>query len=141
MREIKMRYTYQHGETGRIYSRIFTLNDLESGEVKEFIKNITARYFIVDKEQYTDLRDKNGKEIFEGDIVSLCTYSQDEPINVYEGEIIIGIYGIGIIGVDECGKEDCFWFRDVEAAYNHFEVIGNIHESPELLGIKKDCSK
>lgn len=72
--------------------------------------------------QYTGLTDKNGKRIFEGDIVT--GYFNHEKIVGYvfyggNAQFFIqrdGIYGIGL------NNSDCW-----------LEVIGNIHDKPELL--------
>ena len=72
--------------------------------------------------QFTGLVDKNGKRIFEGDIVT--GYFNHEKIVGYvfyggNAQFFIqrdGIYGIGL------DNSDCW-----------LEVIGNIHDNPELL--------
>ena len=70
-------------------------------------------------EQYTGLKDKNGNEIYEGDIVD---YNDD-------GECI------GYVAYNapsfEIMKEDGLicWLK----GGHHQRVIGNIHENPELL--------
>ena len=72
--------------------------------------------------QYTGLTDKNGVRIFEGDIVT--GYFNHEKIVGYifyggNAQFFIqrdGIYGIGL------DNSDCW-----------LEVIGNIHDDPELL--------
>ena len=74
-------------------------------------------------EQYTGLRDKNGKEIFIGDIVS-------EHNGDIIGEIIqkpSGEYCIGWIGI----------YAGSSILYDKLsmcEVVGNIHENVNLLG-------
>ena len=82
----------------------------------------------IDLMQSTGLKDKNGKEIFEGDILAFKT--DDEVINVK-------------IFWDE--KHALFMFRSekyneeeplaelVEANTYPFESIGNVYENPELL--------
>lgn len=75
--------------------------------------------------QFTGLTDKNGKEIYEGDIVS-CSHWH--PSN-YQMVFIEGAFCLG-------GK-DGEWITDVtymeDSKGKHFKVIGNIHQNPELL--------
>jgi len=70
-------------------------------------------------EQYTGLKDKNGKEIYEGDIYK--QFIEDSP---NEERIIIDFV------------EYIHLFAYFFDNKNHeIEVIGNIHENPELLEI------
>lgn len=75
-------------------------------------------------EQYTGLKDKNGKEIYEGDI--LQDESKDTAVVIwreYQAE-----WGIKWIHI---GIEDSLSHRMEWGHLN--EIIGNIHENPELL--------
>ena len=75
--------------------------------------------------QSTGLKDKNGKEIFEGDIVD---YKGREAVVKWHGSYASFIYRF----VDELQERASDWEPLFLACY-HFEVIGNIYENPELL--------
>ena len=72
--------------------------------------------------QYTGLHDKNGKEIYEGDILKGTFYGFPMP----EYDYVFQIYW------DE--KEKGFMASYFEPS--ECEVIGNIYDNPELLGEK-----
>lgn len=73
--------------------------------------------------QSTGLTGKNGKEIFEGDIVKVT--DGDERTNFPDG-------GIGTICGDGQVHNGLF---DISQEY-YIEVIGNIYENPEMLEVK-----
>ena len=84
--------------------------------------------------QYTGLTDKNGRKIFEGDIIHL-EYSQVFFGGEYFGEYTAEVsYKEGCFITDGINNGD-----EIETPLSGFdndevEIIGNIHDNPELLG-------
>lgn len=74
--------------------------------------------------QYTGLKDKNGKEIYEGDVVIGMMKDQitRTKITFIKGEIVYK----NLIGAYTLNDRHLHWF-------DSFEVIGNIYENPGLL--------
>ena len=71
--------------------------------------------------QYTGLKDKNGKEIYEGDIFKYILDDGFGDVTEYTEEVI---FNQGSFDLDNC---------PLGAFCSDGEVIGNIYETPELL--------
>lgn len=83
--------------------------------------------------QYTGLTDKNGKRIFEGDIVHILGNQDSEDWKCVDYTALIVFLDGGFCAVD--GTIENHGFRRYALARMDFdmEVIGNIHDNPELL--------
>ena len=80
--------------------------------------------------QYTGLTDKNGKKIFEGDILEGDLEDSLDPGAKWRSEIIWGKFGWNC-------KDNKISLPMDEYDIREGEVIGNIHDNPELLEVKQ----
>ena len=118
MREIKFRAWDKKNKGWCSYTNSDCMNNLDNPECAIM--------------QYTGLKDKNGKEIYEGDILRMesemhvgvapVLWSDDHCGFIYEGwqgyfsKIVPNLGGSGIVDLE-----------------TRAEIIGNIYENPELL--------
>lgn len=123
MREIKFR-AWDAAE-----GQMFEVSQLNfSHDIDGFIIDDLPRQKQLRLMQYTGLKDRNGVEIYEGDVAKLhCSNNTETNISA---EVLYGnhSYDMRLLqGWDVhkyCGMHDCFRYA---------EVIGNIYENPELL--------
>ena len=90
--------------------------------------------------QYTGLTDKYGKKIFEGDIVendwcfmcgnSVIKFGQYKPLDM-GNEYQQGHLGFYLEHIHKADKRSVR--KDIVYFANNCEIIGNIHDNPELL--------
>ncbi len=107
MREIKFRVWNKQGQKMLAWEKY---NEETGTGIKDWgIRVVCDKDYIC--MQYIGLKDKNGKEIYESDILK-------------------GDDFIGVVGFDSSGA--CFTVGG-KCDFNKTEIIGNIYENPELL--------
>ena len=116
-------------ETPQAYKCVM-IGDIEDGSAEEVEEETIG--------QYTGLCDKNGKEIFEGDIVTMYAninklsdpmLSNAEP----KYRLTTIVYDDAAFKITFEGKPDAVLNHYSGAMVKNMEVVGNIHDNPELL--------
>jgi len=129
MREIKFR---AWDTKRRIMLPEFDIVDAMTGSIGDVPENLI---FL----QYTGLKDKNGNEIYEGDILATKGYRTNKYI--YPRVVVFDEFGVStepgsghetVIGWGMKDEE----LGEIENIDTRLEVIGNIYENPELLKLK-----
>lgn len=128
MREIKFRGKRE--EDGNwVYGNLI-FNDVIVGKLVEFCDEYYNTEFWCEVHletvgQYIGLKDKNGNEIYEGDVILEVTL--DDEDSVYEV----------VWRQDDCSwifrNRDYDWFHSLDIRFENCKVIGNIFENPKLM--------
>ena len=122
MRTIKFRGKTQDGEWVYGYYLPSIYEDVDIITVLEDF-NLNQKNYAVLKEtvgQFTGLTDKNGKEIYEGDIAT-------DGENIYTVEFSMWSYAFVW---DKHGSQNNFHFEKDDN--QEMELVGNIYDNPEL---------
>lgn len=80
--------------------------------------------------QYTGLTDKNGKKIFEGDIVKHYTHCDIKEYSEDIGRVFYYTETCRFLRTSKLFPDDC---PEIYSSCE-YEVIGNIYDNPELIG-------
>lgn len=127
-----------HHELGRLMSvkcMFFQDSEIEEFELNDTLMNdyITAYPDEIDLMQSTGLKDKNGKEIFEGDVVRMRNPRDRRQIGMFQ---VVRVANSPMLGLLD-QKLTTEIFNLYEHMRNYYEVKGNIYENPELLEVNE----
>ena len=127
---------------GGSLSRMYQPEDVMVGNGNIWIndEDFDAGEWIVNNDlelmQSTGLKDKDGQEIFEGDIVKRDGVKRPEVVRFGEWTDVDSLgYKEQYIGFYfESEHEGQEWLHSVQPQFNHlYKVIGNIYENPQFL--------
>ena len=116
MREIKFR------AWDKLNKEMFNVESINFQERRVYKDTVSYRKFNdIELMQYTELKDKNGKEIYEGDIVTLHNSKYKVIFNSKEARFVL---------------KDAFFEMDIPFTNSNnerMEIVGNIYENSELI--------
>ncbi|WP_026579169.1 YopX family protein [Bacillus sp. SB47] len=124
---IKIRYTFRHKGSGNIEMKWYSIGQLEERAAAKLSPVFSDEYELISRDLYTGLKDKNGREIYEGDVVKFKSVYYENKIMkaVVKFKDYLGSF------VFDMGDDQGPWRMDV--SIREIEVIGNIYQNPNLL--------
>lgn len=116
MREIKFKYVWRNKFTKEFFAHTFTIEEIALRKVQESIiaEKGNFDWELIARLQCTGLKDKNGEEIYEGDIVHITT------------EDLVNMNYKAVVEWNSSGFYSDF------INYDEAIIIGNIYENPKL---------
>lgn len=118
----------------KFYKRFWTQEEMNEAGGFYYCYGLTPNKSEFELMQCIGLKDKNGKDIYEGDIL------QSENKLMYPGgPRVVEWEDFGLRYTVKYEKDKDFYYHPMRGVdYKWFEIIGNIYENPELINKKEE---
>ncbi|MFJ5965152.1 YopX family protein [Bacillus sp. NPDC093026] len=135
---IVIRYVFKHRATGNIEIKRYSISQLEERPAKRLTPCFDeTEYELRARNLFTGLKDSEGNEIYEGDII-LITYDEafsEHPY--YIGEVKFraddNYPAFDFLPWIDCEMNALSWLKsESDPSVKSYEVIGNIYQNPDL---------
>ena len=117
----------------------FYFTDVAAGEVKHYITSAPMTWEVDPNTvgQFTDVEDKNGRDICEGDIVDAGNRLEGSygvvVWNRYEARFVLDMQM-----AHNARRQHALWFELQRPRSHRYEIVGNRYDNPELLNKNYD---
>lgn len=127
MKELLFNYIFQHEETGRMFSKVYSLEEIEDGAVLKD-KIDLKRHTIVARRLCSTVQDMSGYYIYEGDILE-----EAAP----RGYVFLVEFENGLFVKRQISRKHPGVSSNLNDSIRHLELYykGNRYENPELMNI------